>query len=160
MGLQHCVGSARGRALPCRGVLDIVVAPREVGTVLQRIDMVAMYVRDWPSALAWYRDKLGFVGAYIEDDHRFAVLALSGGGPVLHLVGDETREPGHRNRCVPNIAVDDFDATLADLGARGVTILSVVDDPDDGYRLARLADLEGNELNIYTAMPSTPASST
>jgi hypothetical protein len=36
----------------------------------------------------------------------------------------------------------------------------VVDDPDDGYRLARLADLEGNELNIYTTMPSTPASST
>jgi predicted enzyme related to lactoylglutathione lyase len=85
---------------------------------------------------------------------------LSGGGPVLHLVGDATREPGHRNRCVPNIAVDDFDATLADLGARGVTILNVVDDPDDGYRLARLADLEGNELNIYTTMPSTPASST
>jgi predicted enzyme related to lactoylglutathione lyase len=78
------------------------------------------------------------------------VLALAGGGPVLHLVGDETRQTGHRNRCVPNIAVDDFDATLADLAARGVQILDVVDDLDDGYRLARLADLEGNELNIYT----------
>jgi len=127
--------------------------------VLQRIDMVAMYVRHWPSALAWYQDKLGFVAAYVEDDHCFAVLALSGGGPVLHLVGDETREPGHRNRCVPNIAVDDFDATLADLGERGVTIMNVVDDSDDGYRLARLADLEGNELNIYTTV-ARPASST
>jgi catechol 2,3-dioxygenase-like lactoylglutathione lyase family enzyme len=132
-------------------------AAREVGTVLQRIDMVAMYVRDWPSALAWYRDRLGFVGAYVEEDHRFAVLALSGGGPVLHLVGDETRQPGHRNRCVPNIAVDDFDATLADLGARGVPILDVVDDLDDGYRLARLADLEGNELNIYTTVARNTA---
>jgi catechol 2,3-dioxygenase-like lactoylglutathione lyase family enzyme len=121
--------------------------------VLQRIDMVAMYVRDWPSALAWYRDKLGFVAAYVEDEHRFAVLALSGGGPVVHLVGDASREPGHRNRCVPNIAVDDFDATLADLAAQGVAILDVVDDPDDGYRLARLADLEGNELNLYTTVP-------
>ena len=127
--------------------------------MLQRIDMVAMYVRHWPSALAWYQDKLGFVAAYVEDDHFFAVLALSGGGPVLHLVGDETREPGHRNRCVPNIAVDDFDATLADLGERGVTIMNVVDDSDDGYRLARLADLEGNELNIYTTV-ARPASST
>jgi catechol 2,3-dioxygenase-like lactoylglutathione lyase family enzyme len=117
-------------------------------------------VRDWPSALAWYREKLGFVVAYVEDDHRFAVLALSGGGPALHLVGDETREPGHRNRCVPNIAVDDFDATLADLAARGVTIVNVVDDPDDGYRLARLADLEGNELNIYTTVARTTASPT
>ena len=140
-----------------RGVLDIVVAAREVGSVLQRIDMVAMYVRDWPSALVWYRDKLGFVSAYVEDDHRFAVLALSGGGPVLHLVGDETRRPGHRNRCVPNIAVDDFDATLADLGARGVQILDVVDDSDDGYRLALLADLEGNELNIYTTVARNTA---
>jgi catechol 2,3-dioxygenase-like lactoylglutathione lyase family enzyme len=144
-------------ALPCRGVLDIVVAAREVGTVLQRIDMVAMYVRDWPSALAWYRDTLGFVAVYIEEDHRFAVLALSGGGPLLHLVGDETRQPGHRNRCVPNIAVDDFDATLADLGARGVQILDVVDDLDDGYRLARLVDLEGNELNIYTTVARNTA---
>jgi predicted enzyme related to lactoylglutathione lyase len=82
---------------------------------------------------------------------------LSGGGPVLHLVGDETRQPGHRNRCVPNIAVDDFDATLSDLRARGVQILDVVDDLDDGYRLARLADLEGNELNIYTMVAKNPA---
>jgi catechol 2,3-dioxygenase-like lactoylglutathione lyase family enzyme len=157
-------GSRRHRlervALPCRGVLDIVVAAREVGTVLQRIDMVAMYVRDWPSALVWYQDTLGFAGAYVEEDHHFAVLALPGGGPVLHLVGDETREPGHRNRCVPNIAVDDFDATLADLGARGVTILDVVDDLDDGYRLARLADPEGNELNLYTTVARGMASPT
>jgi catechol 2,3-dioxygenase-like lactoylglutathione lyase family enzyme len=141
-------------------VLDIVVAAREVGTVLQRIDMVAMYVRDWPSALAWYRDKLGFVGAYVEEDHRFAVLALRGGGPALHLVGDETREPGHQNRCVPNIAVDDFEATLAELGGRGVTILDVVDDQDDGYRLARLADPEGNELNIFTTVSRGTATPT
>jgi catechol 2,3-dioxygenase-like lactoylglutathione lyase family enzyme len=138
-------------------VHDIIVAAREVGSVLQRIDMVAMYVRDWPSALVWYRNKLGFVDAYVEDEHRFAVLALSGGGPVLHLVGDESRQLGHRNRCVPNIAVDDFDATLADLGARGVQILDVVEDPEDGYRLARLVDLEGNELNIYTTVARAAA---
>ncbi|MGH9214914.1 MAG: VOC family protein [Acidimicrobiales bacterium] len=128
--------------------------------MLQRIEMVAMYVRDWPSALAWYQEKLGFVAAYVEDDHCFAVLALSGGGPVVHLVGDETREPGNRNRCVPNISVDDFDATLAELGERGVTIMNVVDDSDDGYRLARLADLEGNDLNIYTTVAKRAASST
>jgi catechol 2,3-dioxygenase-like lactoylglutathione lyase family enzyme len=151
---------AEGGALRCRCVLDIVVAAREVGNVLQRIDMVAMYVRDWPSALAWYRDKLGFVGAYVEEDHRFAVLALTGGGPALHLVGDDAREPGHQNRCVPNIAVDDFDATIAELGGRGVTVLDVVDDQDDGFRLARLADPEGNELNIFTTVARGTATPT
>jgi catechol 2,3-dioxygenase-like lactoylglutathione lyase family enzyme len=125
--------------------------------VLQRIDMVAIYVRDWSSALGWYQDKLGFSLVYVEDDDRFAVLALPDGGPVLHLVGDDTRELGTRNRCAPNIAVDDFGGTLTELQGRGVSVVEVVDDPDDGYRLARLADLEGNELNIYTTATVTGA---
>jgi hypothetical protein len=32
--------------------------------MLQRIDMVAMYVHDWLSALEWYQDKLGFSPTY------------------------------------------------------------------------------------------------
>jgi catechol 2,3-dioxygenase-like lactoylglutathione lyase family enzyme len=117
--------------------------------------MVAIYVHDWPAALDWYRDKLGLAAVYLEDDDRFAVLALSGGGPVVHLVGDDTRDLGSRNRCAPNISVDNFDGTLADLQDRGVSVIDVEDDLDDGYRLARLADPEGNELNIYT-MTKTP----
>jgi catechol 2,3-dioxygenase-like lactoylglutathione lyase family enzyme len=126
--------------------------------MLQRIDMVAMYVHDWSSALEWYQDKLGFSPAYVEDDHRFAVLGLPGGGAVLHLVGDDTRDLRGRNRCAPNVAVDDFDGTLAELRNRGVSVIEVVDDLDDGYRLARLADPEGNELNIYT-MTAAPSAS-
>ena len=126
--------------------------------MLQRIDMVAMYVHDWSSALEWYQDKLGFSPAYVEDDHRFAVLGLPGGGSVLHLVGDDTRDLRGRNRCAPNVAVDDFDGTLAELRNRGVSVIEVVDDLDDGYRLARLADPEGNELNIYT-MTAAPSAS-
>jgi Glyoxalase/Bleomycin resistance protein/Dioxygenase superfamily len=83
--------------------------------MLQRIDMVAIYVRDWERQLAWYQERLGFAAVHVEHHHRFAVLALPGGGPR----------------------------------ARGVRILEVEDDTDDGYRLARLADPEGNELNVY-----------
>jgi predicted enzyme related to lactoylglutathione lyase len=82
---------------------------------------------------------------------------LPEGGPVLHLVGDDTRDPGTRNRCAPNISVDDFDGTLAELRRRGVDVIDVVDDADDGYRLARVADLEGNELNIYTMVTANGA---
>ena len=124
--------------------------------MLQRIEMVVMYVRDWPAMLDWYQGKLGLTAVYTEEDHRFAVLALPGGGPVLHLVGDRTRPAESRNRCVPNLGVDDFDNTLAELQQRGVEILEVIDDKEDGYRLARFADPEGNELNAY-ATASAPA---
>jgi hypothetical protein len=125
--------------------------------MLQRIDMVAMYVHHWSSALEWHQGKLGFSPAYVEHDHRFAVLALPDGGPVLHLVGDDTRDLQAQNRCAPNIAVDDFDATLAELRDGRVSVIQVVDDPVDGYRLARLADPEGNELNIYTMVVASSA---
>jgi catechol 2,3-dioxygenase-like lactoylglutathione lyase family enzyme len=117
--------------------------------MLRRIDMVVMYVRDWELMIDWYRSKLGLEAVYMEPDHRFAVLGLPDGGPVLHLVGDETREPGSRNRCVANFAVDDFDGSLRDFRERSINVLEVVNDEEDGYRLARIADPEGNELNIY-----------
>ena len=123
--------------------------------LLQRIDMVAIYVRDWSSMLNWYQSQLGMAAAYVEEHHRFAVLAFPGGGPVVHLVGDDERALEVRNRCVPNIGVDDFDAAVAELANRGVTVVEVVNDEDDGYRLARLVDPEGNELNVYTTISTT-----
>ena len=117
--------------------------------MLQRIDMVAVYVRDWSSAVAWYEESLGFSKVYVEDDHLFAVMGLPGGGPLLHLVGSLLGDEGTRNRCAPNILVDDFEATLAELRRRGVEIREIIDDEADGYRLARIADLEGNDLNLY-----------
>src|SRR4030088_2894972 len=72
---------------------------REVRDMLQRIDMVAVYVRDWSAAVAWYEESLGFSKVYVEDDHHFAVMGLPGGGPVLHLVGSSVGDEGTRNRC-------------------------------------------------------------
>ena len=112
--------------------------------------MIVMYVRDWPKAMAWYRDKLGLQVVYVEEDHHFAVVGLPGAGPVLHLVGDTDRDAGGRSRCVPNLSTDDFDATLTELRNRGVEVLAIQDDQDEGYRLATIADPEGNELNLYT----------
>lgn len=117
--------------------------------MLLRLDMVVFYVRDWRAMVDWYQDKLGLAVAYAQPDHQFAVLGFPGGGAVLHLVGDDSRPAGGRNRCVPNVAVDDFDVTLDDLRARNILILEVIDDKEDGYRLARIADPEGNELNVY-----------
>lgn len=122
--------------------------------MLKSIDMVVIYVRDWPQALTWYRDQVGLTIVYTEDDHNFAVLALPEGGTVLHIVGDLERPGDGRNRCVPNLRVDDFDTTLNELRSRGVEVLKVQDDEEDGYRLATVADPEGNELNLYVLAPA------
>jgi hypothetical protein len=34
--------------------------------MLKRIDIVAMYVREWMSAVRWYEDALGFSKVYVE----------------------------------------------------------------------------------------------
>ena len=98
--------------------------------------MVAVYVRDWSAAVSWYGEALGFSKLYVEDDHRFAVLGLPDGGAVLHVVGSSVADEGTRNRCAPNILVEDFDGTLDELRRRGVEIREVTNDDDDGYRLA------------------------
>ena len=123
--------------------------------MLRKIDMVAIYVQDWPTALTWYQENLGLTAIYVEKEHSFAVLALPGGGPVVHLVADPRRPPGARNRCVPNVSVDDFEAALHELRRRGVEVVTVQRDEQEGYQLATLADPEGNELNIYTMVTTS-----
>ena len=65
------------------------------------------------------------------------------------VVGSALGDDTSRNRCAPNILVEDFDGTLDELRRRGVEVREVINDEDDGYRLARIADLEGNDLNLY-----------
>jgi predicted enzyme related to lactoylglutathione lyase len=113
--------------------------------------MVVFYVRDWQAMLDWYQAKLGLTTVFLQPEHEFAVLGLPDGGPVLHIVGDDRPVTG-RNRCVPNCAVDDFDMTLDEFKKNGIDIVEEIDDEDDGYRLARIADPEGNELNIYATL--------
>src|SRR5580693_6965597 len=94
-----------------------------------RIDMVVLYVRDWPAMLAWYTSTFGPFGletAFVEPEHRFAVLSLPGGGPVIHLVGDTTRQSAGRNRCVANISVSDFSAVVSAVEAlSGVEVVDL-----------------------------------
>jgi len=145
----HWVDAIDGSSSTGAWQLALGPSPRLGGTVLKTIDMVCIYVRDWKTALNWYQEKLGLALVYVDDDHEFAVVGLPDGGPVLHIVCDPERPVGGRNRCVPNISTVDFDATLHELRQNGVEIRSIQNEEDDDYRLATIADPEGNELNIY-----------
>jgi catechol 2,3-dioxygenase-like lactoylglutathione lyase family enzyme len=117
--------------------------------MLRKLDIVVMLVKDWPAAVRWYTEKLGLKLLYKEDDDRWCQLAFPDGGTTLALYGADTVDPSARNRCLPDILVDDLSATVEELRRRGVEFRGDIRGGDEGYRIATLIDLEGNELQLY-----------
>ena len=116
---------------------------------VKQIAMVTAQVRDFDAMVAWYRDVLGLTVLWLEPGE-FCSLAASDGGPVLALATD------HRDRIpdrpgvgwTPNFTVDDFDATVAALREQGVVFDAEEEGADEGYRLVRVRDPEGNPIGI------------
>ena len=111
--------------------------------------MVTLQVRDFDAALVWYRDVLGLSVAWLEPGE-FCALAFPRGGTTLALATDHPDRISERPGIgwTPVIAVDDFDATVADLRAHGVTFDAEEEGADEGYRLVRVRDPEGNPVGI------------
>jgi predicted enzyme related to lactoylglutathione lyase len=53
------------------------------------------------------------------------------------------------NRLAPGFQVSDLDETLRLLHGAGVRIDADIDGADEGYRLARIWDPEGNRFHLY-----------
>jgi catechol 2,3-dioxygenase-like lactoylglutathione lyase family enzyme len=117
----------------------------------RRVSYVTVQVRDFNGMVAWYRDVLGLMVAGLEPDE-FCVLAMAEGRTVLALATDHpdriNQRPG--SGWTPTIAVDDFDATVARLRAAGVEFDAEEEGADEGYRLVRVRDPEGNPIGIGT----------
>lgn len=77
----------------------------------------------------------------------------SAGGATLGLATDhpEHASGAGENRVAPSFSVIDLDAALNDLRTKGVRVDPVIDGEGESYRLARVWDLEGNRLNLYTS---------
>ena len=116
--------------------------------MLRKIDIVEVLVRDWPAAVRWYTETLCLKLIFQNGDDRWAMLSFADGGPTLALFGSDGVEPGGASRCLPDILVDDLDAAMAELKAKGVEFRGEVRD-GEGYRITTLVDPEGNELQIY-----------
>lgn len=105
-------------------------------TLPERIDHVAIIVRDIEQALHFYRDTLGIAPREIQDvpteQVRIAFLPMGGpGGSEIELIQPtvtdssltkflEKRGEGLHHIC---LEVDDIDATLQDMQAKGATVL-------------------------------------
>jgi catechol 2,3-dioxygenase-like lactoylglutathione lyase family enzyme len=111
--------------------------------------MVVVQVHDFDAMVAWYRDVLGLKVDYVEPNE-FCVLGAPGGGAVLALATDHPDRIGEQpgKGWTPTFVVDDFNATVAQLRERGVTFDAEEEGADEGDRLVRVRDPEGNPIGI------------
>lgn len=105
---------------------------------------VAICVTDEDEALAFYRDALGLT-VLDRPDFGFGGHWLDAGGGQLHLMrAEQVAEGGHHLA----LRVDDLDATVIELRARGIEVGTLPHLPGAGHQ-AFLRDPSGNlvELN-------------
>ena len=117
------------------------------------IMMVTVQVANFSAAVDWYRDVLGLAVLYLEPDE-FCMLAPPDGtdspAGALALATDHPGRISPRPGIgwTPTLVVEDFDATVAELRQRGVTFDAEEEGADEGYRLVRVLDPEGNPIGI------------
>jgi predicted enzyme related to lactoylglutathione lyase len=116
--------------------------------VIKEIAFTAYPVKDVAKLRKWYEDTLGltFDGPYVEDGVEKYNQANVGGG-YFSLMAHEwmEREPGSASGVV--FEVDDIDATVADLRAKGVDASDVYTTPV--CKISSFDDAEGNKVSLH-----------
>lgn len=117
----------------------------------RRLATVALIVRDYDEAIAWYTDRLGF--SLAEDIHlgggkRWVTLAGTGGARLLLARADDERQSvriGDQTggRVFLFLETDDFARDHAAMMAKGVSFKETPRDEAYGT-VAVFADLHGN----------------
>ena len=125
------------------------------------VAMVALLVREYDEAIAWYRDVLGF--RLVEDtpmEHKRWVRMRADGGSELLLsraIGEQAAYVGKQagGRVFLFLHTRDFDGDLARLRAANVVIAEGPKVADFG-RVAVFPDLYGNRIDLIepTSMSS------
>lgn len=112
--------------------------------------MVTVQVRDFDAAVAWYRDVLGLSVLSLEPDEFCMLVPPGSAGPALALATDHPDRiaPRPGTGWSPILVVADFDATVAELRQRGASFDAEEEGADEGYRLVRVLDPEGNAIGI------------
>lgn len=117
---------------------------------------VCFTVADLEASIAFYRDKLGLKSAFdfINDKkERYGVYLHVGGRQFVELFTAKPSAPtpdqSFKHIC---LEVDDINATVADLRAKGVQVTDPKFGADQSWQ-AWLSDPDGNriELHAYTA---------
>jgi predicted enzyme related to lactoylglutathione lyase len=120
-----------------------------------KVYMVEIRARDWAALSAFYRDTLGLPEKMRDADAGFAMYGAK--EPFLAVVRKPADAGPGPSRVVTDLVVDDLDGALSRLQAAGVQVLASAKDAPEGYRIARIADPEMNEIHLFEwAMPPFP----
>jgi predicted enzyme related to lactoylglutathione lyase len=110
------------------------------------IDLSGYMVKDATRAIAWYRDVLGFEPVMTYPDNRGAEYELPD-GTVFGLWGGGGRVMPFQPSNGILFAVDDLDAAVAALKARGIPVLMEFETAV--CRMAMINDTEGNLVTLH-----------
>jgi lactoylglutathione lyase len=106
-----------------------------------------MTVSDLPSALAFYRDRIGFTEEYrFPEEGEPAFVTLTLGTSRLSLAAGETAD---FDLC---IYADDCDAAVGHLREAGAEVLEEPSDQPWGERMARLRDPSGHRILLLSTL--------
>src|SRR5688572_6862688 len=115
--------------------------------------LVQLAVADWPTSLAWYRDRLGLTVVLMDEPNRYALLAA---GPARIALKAGTPVPG-TTRVV--FHVRSVGAELTRLASAGIQPTGQVTESPEGYRVARFTDPDGHRLELFEwTGPNRPTS--
>jgi catechol 2,3-dioxygenase-like lactoylglutathione lyase family enzyme len=116
---------------------------------VRHIAMVTVQVRDFDGMVAWYRDVLGLGIGWLEAGE-FCALTMPGGEAVLALATDHPDRISDRpgTGWTPSLTADDLDDMVGRLRDQGVQFDAEEEGADEGYRLVRVRDPEGNPIGL------------
>lgn len=103
-------------------------------------------VRDLEAARTFYRDQLGFVESYVDDDAGWVRLERDGAEVAL-AVGEPQPDGG-----VAHVDVPDVKAEAERLRAAGVSV-GVVLELHGQIRLVEVLDPDGNRIELAQELP-------
>lgn len=117
--------------------------------------VAAVTTTDFPRAVRWYTEMLGFEVMFTADEVGWAQVQTSVPGLSIGIQLDPSHQPGTGNATI-TLGVKDTDAARAALEARGVRFEGETTDLPGMVRLATFRDPDGNTLMF--AGPSTQPS--
>ena len=107
---------------------------------------VAVVVSDAQRAKKWYLEKLGFK-VVLDGGHAVAVSPrVKEGGLYLHLCSGYA--PVEHGNTGIGFTADDIEKTCKEFAERGVRFSLPLRD-EDGYKMAKFLDLDGNEYWLF-----------